>query len=371
MFNNTLSKIKHLKDLEIKAALAFITLVSLTALCCGKRTPPLPPTERVSQRTTISGLQIGNQIILSWKMPARNSSANDTTNINRIDVYRLAEPLAASVEITEEDFSQRSTLIDSIPVGIDDFSLKTFTYKDNLEFSDQTARLRYSIRFVNKTGQKAAFSNFLTIEPSAKIAEKPENLSYEVTQEAIVLKWSKPLTNVDGSTPANILGYNIYRSDNEQSNRRKLNSIPITETAFSDSFFDFGTTYSYIVRTISVGSEGSPVESSDSEELKIKPKDIFAPSSPQSITIASAPNSISIFFTANPEKDIAGYKIYRSTDKNLPLNEWELLTTEILKNNTFQDQNISSGIRYFYYLIAVDNFGNTSQPSEIISEIAP
>ncbi len=372
MLNTSLNKIKHLKDFSKKASLAFITIVSLIALCslcCGKRTPPVPPTERVSQRASISGLQQGNQIVLSWRMPARNGLQNETTFIDRIDVYRLAEPLNSPEQITEADFSAKSTLIKSIPVGDENFSLKTFSLIDNLEFSTQTAKLRYAIRFVNKAGQKAAFSNFLTIEPSAKIAGNPENLSSEVNQETIVISWEKPQTNVDGSTPVNILGYNIYRKS--ENDLKKLNSSPVSETLYADNFFDFDKRYSYTVRTVSVGTEGNPVESLSSAELDVTPRDIFAPSSPASITIAASPDRISLFFAANPEKDIAGYKIFRSTDSNLPLNQWEILTSEPIKTNTFQDQNVKSGIKYFYYLTAIDNFGNVSQPSRIVSETAP
>ncbi len=374
MFNFLLNKFKPLYNIKIKASLAFKTLVlfiALFTLCCGKRTPPVPPTERVLQRVSISGFQQGNQVVLSWKMPARNSSENAADFIDRIDIYRLAEPNDAPQQITEEEFSTRSTLIDSIPVGSDDFSLKTFNYSDNLEFSDQAARLRYAIRFVNKTGQKASFSNFLTIEPSAKIAKNPANLSPEITQEAIILKWKKPETNVDGSSPANILGYNVYRRSDTETQAKKLNSSTVSDTEYADNFFDFETKYIYFVRAVSVGSEGAPVESLSSEELEITPKDIFPPGSPESITIAASPNSISLFFAANPEKDILGYKVYRSTDSTTPLKDWELLTPEPIKTNTFRDQNIKSGVRYFYYLTALDNFGNVSQPSQIIDETAP
>lgn len=374
MFNRTLNIFNTLYKTEIKAHIAFITLalfITLFTLCCGKRKPPVPPTERVPQRTTISGIQQGNQIILSWKMPARNSSVNDTDYINRIDVYRLAEPRTTPEQITEEEFSSRATLIDSIPVNEEDFSFKTFTYSDNLKFSAQDARLRYAIKFVNNSGQKASFSNFLTIEPSPRIAKNPENLSTVVNQEAIILKWEKPETNVDGSTPVNILGYNIYKKEADDTPAKKINSSPVSDTQYEDNFFEFEKKYIYFVRTLSIGSEGEPVESINSAEVEITPKDTFPPSAPESITIAASPNSISLFFAANPEKDILGYKIYRSTDNSIPLENWELLTKEPINTNTFVDRNFQSGIRYFYYLKAIDRYNNVSQPSKIVSEIAP
>lgn len=371
MFNFSLNKFKTLYFIKTKAALAFITLVMFITLCCGKRTPPVPPVERVSQRAFISGFQQGNRVVLNWKMPARNSSENDIDYINRIDIYRIADPVSAPQQITEEEFSTRSTLIESIPVGDDDFSLQTFTYSDILAFSDQAARLRYAVRFVNKSGQKAAFSNFLTIEPSAKIASNPEGLTYDLSQDALTVKWKKPQSNIDGSTPANILGYNVYRRSENETQIKKINSSPVTETVFSDNFFEFEKKYTYYVRTVSIGSEGTPVESSNSEEMTVTPLDIFPPSSPESLTVAASPNTISIFFASNPEKDIIGYKVFRSTDGAIPLEQWDLLTTEPIKTNTFQDQNVKPGVRYFYYLIAVDKFGNSGKPSRIVSDIAP
>lgn len=366
-----LNKNALLNKYKIKTSLAFIAFVLLTTLCCGKRTPPLPPTEKVSQRTTISGFQQGDQIILNWKMPPRNTSPNDTVFIERVDVYRLTEPLSSTQEITEEEFSNKSTLIETIPVNETDFSLNTLTFRDELKFSDQNARLRYAVRFVNKSGQKAAFSNLLTIEPSAKIAGRPEKLETELSQEAVLLKWLKPETNVDGSTPVNILGFNIYRKAEKESEAKKLNSSPVSGTSFADNFFEFDKKYFYSVRSVSIGTSGQPVESVSSAEIEFQPKDTFSPSAPDGITIAASPTSISLFFAANPEKDIAGYKVYRSTSEDLPTSEWELLTDGLLKTNTFQDQKISSGKKYFYYIVAVDNFGNSSEPSKITGETAP
>ncbi|MEO8072430.1 MAG: TolB protein, partial [Acidobacteriota bacterium] len=67
----------------------------------------------------------------------------------------------------------------------------------------------------------------------------------------------------------------------------------------------------------------------------------------------------------------AGYRIYRSTNKNLPLAEWQNLTPELLTTNTFQDRQVESGKTYYYYLTAADKAGNISEPSEIVSETAP
>ena len=365
-----LQALKHFKHKHEKAVLTFILCGLLISASCGKRKPPLPPIERVIQRAEISGFQRGNKIQLSWTMAARNAADGSLLNISRADIYRLTEPSDSPVNISEEEFASRSTLIATVPISETDFGLKQMTYTDTLNFAGQPARIRYAIRFVNATGQKAGFSNFLVIQPTAKVAEPPNGLSSIVTQDAIALKWQQPGQNVDGSSPANILGYNVYRID-EKNLQKALNSAPITSTDFADKTFEFEKNYSYFVRTVSLGSNSEPLESTDSEIIKIQPKDVFPPNAPTALTIAASPNTISIFFASNTENDIAGYRIYRSTDKDLPKTNWNLLTQNLLSTNTFQDLNVETGKTYYYFVTAVDKFGNVSEHSEVVFERVP
>jgi len=359
------------KQLISKAPLALIALVVLSGVGCGKRKPPVPPKERVAQRVELSGYQRGSEIILSWKMPARNADRGSVLNIDRIVIYRLAEPANAPLTLSEEEFASKSTLITSLSIKDSDFGLKTLFHVDKLEFAGQSARLRYSMRFANASGQKAAFSNFFLIEPASKVATSPTSLSSELSQEAVKLRWTTPKSNIDGTMPASLLGYNVYRSTSEKEPAKLLNKSPVTVSEFSDEFFDFGKDYFYFVRAVSVGRDAAPIESQESNILSLKPVDTFAPTPPAAITLAVGQNMISIFFAINPEKDIAGYKIYRSTDRDADKAAWKLLTPELLKTNTFQDPTVEAGKTYYYYLTATDNAGNVSEPSEIVSETTP
>lgn len=371
MLNKKLNTFILNRGFNQKAALAVLICALLMTLCCGKRKPPLPPIERVSQRVEISGFQRGNKVILSWQMPARNAADGSVLNIASADIYRLAEPLNAPLSLSEEEFASRSILIGNLPISDADFGLQKLTYTDNLEFAGQNARLRYALRFVNNSGQKAAFSNFLLVEPSARVADKPKSLKADVSQDNVFLNWDAPQTNIDGSKPVNVLGYNVYRSASKTETAKLLNESPVSDTNYSDNFFEFDKNYFYFVRTVSVNTSGEPTESLESNIVEVTPKDIFAPTAPAALTIAAVPGNISIFFATNPEKDIAGYSVYRSTDQNLEKSKWQLLNSELLKTNTFQDTKIETGITYFYYLTATDIKGNNSEPSETVSETAP
>ena len=354
-----------------------LALVVLTALACGKRRPPLPPVERVQQRTELlSGAQQGNEVILSWPAPQRNAPDSSVQSIRRIDVYRLAEKPGASLALTEDEFAARATLVGSVTYEQIRTAGDTLTYHDPLDLGGQPTRLRYALRYVNASGQRAAFSNFLTIEPAARIAQPPTlQMPPKVTEDAITLSWDPPAANIDGSTPVNLLGYNVYRMDQSQSqpNQTPINSSLVSGTTYVDQHFKFGSDYRYIVRSVSLGTGGAQVESLNSNSVPAEPRDIFPPAQPDKPSVAPDPSfgRLAIFFAANKETDIAGYNIFRSTDPNLPKNEWTKLNSELLTRTNFRDDKVESGKTYYYYIVAVDNAGNVSQPSQVASETAP
>jgi hypothetical protein len=344
---------------------------------CGKRRPPLPPVERVLQRTELlSGAQQGNEVILSWPAPLRNAPDSSVQSIRRIDVYRLAEKPGAPLALTEEEFAARSTLVGSVTFEQIQTAGDTLTYRDVLELAGQPTRLRYALRYVNASGQRAAFSNFLTIEPAARIAQAPALApDPKLSEDSITLTWQAPTANIDGSTPVNLLGYNVYRMDESQSdtNQVPINSALVSGTQYSDKNFRFGNNYRYIVRAVSLGTGGAQVESLNSNSVGVSARDIFAPAPPERPSIAPDPSfgRLAIFFAANKETDIAGYNLYRSTDPNLPKDQWTKLNQSLLTRTTYQDERVESGKTYYYYLTAVDTAGNVSNPSEVGSERVP
>ena len=369
-----------------KTRLAFIVFILLifagifgAASGCGKRAAPTPPLETVAQRVQLSGFQRGGQIHLVWTLTAQAPAVFSVARVARVDVYRLAQAPEAPNSLTEEEFAARSTLIASIPTQNDKGAEKRMIYRDQLEFAGQPVKLRYAIRFVNASGQKAAFSNFLLIEPTPLVSGAPTLRPVTLSQEAIFLRWAKPGENLNRAptTPANVLGYNIYRLQQFEENAvsepglSRLNSAPVTQTEFADRNFEFGRSYKYIVRAVSLGANGQTIESADSNEVEVIPRDIFPPAAPSAITIAAAPGNISIFFAANQEPDVSGYKIYRSIKPDQPKSDWTNLTDKPSTTNTFQDSKIESGVTYYYFVTAVDRFGNESQSSEIVSETAP
>jgi predicted phage tail protein len=229
---------------------------------------------------------------------------------------------------------------------------------------------------VNAAGQRASFSNFLLIEPAAGVSQPPVvGQTPEVRENAIIVRWEAPAANVDNTRPANLLGYNVYRSARSQNEpaQTPLNSRPVNALSFADQTFAFEEEYVYVVRAVSLGTGGEPVESLNSNTAEVKPTDRFPPAPPTGLTVAApqTPPRISVFFAANQERDIAGYNLFRSTDPNLPKEQWTKLNHSLLERTTYQDEAVKSGQRYYYYVTAVDKAGNASNPSEVHSEVVP
>jgi fibronectin type 3 domain-containing protein len=360
------------------AARHLMLLVGLCAMTvaptCGKRSPPLPPVERVPQRTQeLSGVQRGNEITLVWPAPLRNAGEGSVQSIRRVDVYRVAERRGAPLALTEDQFESKATLIGSVPWEEIKKGGATLSYTDKLELAGQPARLRYAIRYVNSSGQRAAFSNFFLVEPASVVAAPPTIIKKEISETANTIVWVAPTKNIDDSTPVNLLGYNVYRITQSQpeAEPKPLNQEPITGTTYQDKKFKFGESYTYFVRSVSLGSEGKPVESLNSNSIPLSQNDIYPPAAPNLTTPNAAPGRIALFWTANSEPDVAGYYLYRSSDPSLPKDKWSKLTPQLYNKTTFTDENVESGKTYYYYVVAVDNTGNTSPESEVVSETVP
>jgi len=145
-------------------------------------------------------------------------------------------------------------------------------------------------------------------------------------------------------------GYHVYRSVNENLPFifwERLTDEPIAEGDFNDPTAEIGTRYFYkLTQVDAMGNESAP----------ITPKTTFTD---------HAGNQ----FEQNPLVDFVGYNMYRSADKNVPLDEWERRNDKPIPTTEYKDEGVQSGEIYFYYVRAVDSKGNESAPGEILRVI--
>lgn len=146
------------------------------------------------------------------------------------------------------------------------------------------------------------------------------------------------------------VGYHVYRSVVENLPFvfwERLTDAPIQDGNFNDTAAELGQRYYYKL---------TQVDTDGNESAPITPKTTFTD---------HAGNT----FGQNPLADFAGYNMYRSADKNVPLDQWERRNAAPIPTNEYKDEGVESGEIYFYYVRAVDSKGNESAPGEIFRVI--
>lgn len=110
-------------------------------------------------------------------------------------------------------------------------------------------------------------------------------------------------------------------------------------------------------------------ESENGESKKIYVKDTFLPETVKGIYSLAKLDSITIFWNANSEKDLAGYNIYRKGENE---EKFVKINPEIIKRTEYTDIPPMINIKYIYYIVAVDNSlsSNESKPGEKVEFIA-
>ena len=346
--------------------------LSVFLAACGKVGDPLPPIPRAPLHVEDLGVeQRGAFLILSFQF-----KREQRTKLQRIDVYRLIEPLDAPMGLPIDTYSERASVVysilaDDVPIGG-----SRVGYQDafNVKSELQDKRYRYAVRMFNSAGQAADFSNYATIEPLLNLALPPGRLTAKQFETQIEITWDPPAGNINETSPANVAGYNIYRSQGGAWS--KINAEPLREPRFIDRAFQFGVNYQYVVRSLSFkpgsASLSESIESDASKPLDHTPKDTFPPAPPKPITIASINSVVSLFWPLSAEPDVVGYNIYRTEEESAPPEKWVKINPELYKNASFRDDHVQVGKKYFYQITAVDTYGNESARSETVGEtVAP
>jgi hypothetical protein len=224
----------------------------------------------------------------------------------------------------------------------------------------------------------SADSNLVTVR-IYPVPERIASVQSRTTESAIELSWPAPMRTSGGDPLPGVSAYHIYRGELDPSSAEAASKdltqakwispltllAPSPTTNYRDTFFDFGKTYLYVIRSVILAG-GNALESSDSAPIIVTPRDIFPPAAPQGLVAAvlpgAAPGSlaIDISWSINLENDLAGYRIYRSED---PGTRGELLTPDLLPTPSYRDTSVLPGHRYWYSVTAVDRAGNESEPS--------
>ncbi len=130
------------------------------------------------------------------------------------------------------------------------------------------------------------------------------------------------------------------------------------QSPWTDGSTEFGKMYVYRVQTIVKLTGNREAQSEPSEEVTITPVDKFPPAVPAGLRVTAAPNTIELSWDPDTDTDLAGYRIYRSTDGG----PFERIA-EISTLPTYSDKAVERGKTYRYEITAFDQAGNESARS--------
>ena len=195
--------------------------------------------------------------------------------------------------------------------------------------------------------------------PDIEAPEKVLDVSISIIPEgnALNLTWTK-------SSATDLANYKVYRSNTSGFIPGPSNLIASpTLNFYLDSELTDGTIYYYRISAVDeVPNEGPP-----SDQASGMPVDFIPPSKITGVVITVIPtgSELNITWTKSSATDLANYKVYRSTIPGFTPNGTNLIATPTV--NYYLDSGLSTGIPYYYRIVAVDEVPNESPPSDEVS----
>lgn len=350
----------------------FIVTAVFLSFSCGKKGPVMPPIKKAPQEVKIQeAYQRGEKIIVEWKNPQSYIDGSPLTDISRVEIWMYKKPYKEEDKqvIDPSTFNRKAPLLKSIQS--DDFSefreikdedSPVYSYEILIKPSEYGNTMFFlGIKAVDEKGKKSDISEPIAVRPRV-VPCPPSGLTAQPELKSVKLEWNSPEKNTDGSSPALIKGYNLYRALKENHFHR-INNHLIKETRYEDKGILFDEKYQYFVRCSA--SEGPPfLESENSEMVNATVEDTIPPQVPEDIVIIAADGRITLTWNRVKENDLKGYRVWRRIKGD---EKFVLLTPEPIKENIYNDSSVEKGVEYEYCVSACDNSDNESEKSEIIT----
>ncbi len=108
------------------------------------------------------------------------------------------------------------------------------------------------------------------------------------------------------------------------------------------------------------------IESDATKPVCVTPVDTFPPSAPTGLAALPSPGRITLVWTAVDAPDFAGYLVLR---RDTPTGTFEPLIAAPMAETQYTDATTKEGASYTYEVVAVDQAGNRSAPSNQVQQV--
>jgi len=335
-------------------------------LACGVQGPPQPPRVEVPERITdLTVFQVGRTLEIRSTLPQQALDGERLTKPLEIEILRghlppssspqKAPPLAVWTRLQPDQwtrFTNDRRFIYPAHLSEDEFK--------NWQAEDSLIAIRTLTRGFRRHPVESEISNLVRLR-LLDVSGPVVHMESKTTEKAIELGWLPPAKTLDGMPVRYLAGYRVYRSPTGKPGSFQLVGES-REPPYLDRDFEFGRAYSYEVRAL-FKQRGTVAESEGSQPYEVIPRDTFPPAPPTGLTALYTAGAVELVWTANSEKDLAGYYAYRRENGEQP----KKLNKELLRTPILRDASVQPGHIFFYQVTAVDLSNNESPPGEEIS----
>ncbi|MCC6586872.1 MAG: hypothetical protein IT168_09290 [Bryobacterales bacterium] len=302
--------------LLLTAAVAF-----LLACSCGYVGEPLPPALNIPVPVNdLRAEQIGGRIVVTFTAPKLTTDG--------IVMKRLG-----AIELFVNDTAVAVAGLEPGPVSAE---------TPAAPFAGRSAMVRVRVSSLKGKWSTWATKNVEIVAPLAP----PADLVAQATAKGVRLRWNSPAPEFRILRSAGALAAEVAR---------------LNQREWIDPESKFGQTYSYQVEALN-----GDARSGLSAAVEITPKDTFPPTVPAGLTGVAGIGSIELAWDRSPEPDVAGYRVYRSTDGT----QWNPVGAQT-PAASYSDREVKAGTAYKYAVTAVDQNGNESARSVVVEIAAP
>jgi hypothetical protein len=319
----------------------------------------MPPSLKLPDPVNdLTAVRTGNEVLLSWKMPKKNTDKLLLKGAIPVRVCRkegsgVCVPVPGDLVFPPEAAgSFKETLPQALATG-------------------EPRLLSYFVELPNRNGRSAGLSNAALV-----LAGEAPRWTPDHPGESIRLH-RRLLTPKPESTPKAQKGPMAPAPEPVEENLLVDADSGAAPDRALDSGIHFGEIYEFRAQRIArVDADGKTLELDGpfSEPVRVEAKDIFPPNVPTGLVAvatighAGVETAIDLSWQAVNDADLAGYAVYRREGDG----PWQRISpAQPLVPPGFHDPHVESGHTYRYAVTAIDQGGHESARSAETEETVP
>lgn len=238
-------------------------------------------------------------------------------------------------------------------------------------FRDTTAapgaEYQYRVEMVDARGEETGESRSASVTVEDRLPEAPGALEAEPQNGRVELRWSYP--DYAGDPGDLVVGFHLYRAvDASDVFERVTNSLlarnDAGERVWMDRDVRNGRSYRYVIRAVDIVGRVSGMAG----PVSVTPENPAPPLTPVNLRLEPGEGRVALEWQRSPELDVVGYRVTRSPGLAAP---FQPITEELIPVGTPQyvDSTATGGEDWFYRVVAVDDQGRESAPTNPSSTV--